>query len=119
MEMLCHCGSARLEVDAQLAEVLFEERDWDVLGPEIGGILWSRHLAYRQQSPRLLLLNPQHIDLHVPDFVQPDPLRYADGSASVHPHAYSRVLDAEVVEERGHAEPLRGCPYQCVELRLA
>ena len=99
MELLRHGGSAVLELQTQLPEVLLDQRYPDVLRAEIARILRPGDLGDREEPARELLLEPQDIHLEVPDFVQAAALRDPDGGRSVHPDGDLGVAHAEVREQ--------------------
>jgi hypothetical protein len=85
MELLRDSCSPICKVDVQLPKVLLKEGDGDILRAEVGRVARAGDLHDRQQPPRHLLLEPQHIYLDVPHFVQAHPLRHANGGAGIHP----------------------------------
>ena len=69
VELLSHSRASGLEVHAELAEVLFEERDGDMICATVGWVPRPRYFGYGKQPPGLLLLNPQDVDLYMSDLI--------------------------------------------------
>ena len=51
VELLSHSRAPGLEVHVELAEVLLEERNGDILGAKIGRTPQPRYFCYREQPP--------------------------------------------------------------------
>ena len=107
MELLCDSCSPICKVYVQLHEALLKEGDGDIFRAEVGRVARAGDLDDRQQPPRHLLLEPQHIHLDVPQLVQAHSLRHADGGAGIHPDDNSWIGHSEVGQERADAKPLR------------
>ena len=68
---------------------------------------WGPAIFFIGSSLRLLLLQPENVDLNVSHFVEARSLRHADCGAGIHADANSRARNLEVSEEERHADPLR------------
>ena len=91
VELLCNGSPTSNHLEFQMAQVLVQEGDRDILRPHVGRVPWPRNLPERQKSPRLLLLNPEDIDLDMPRFGNALVQDNSDGCASVHPDAGPHV----------------------------
>jgi len=100
VQLLCNRGATLGKLQAQLTEVLLHQCHADVLGAEIARVARPWYLADGQHPARSLFLNPEHVNLYVPDFVEALPLRHPDGSTGVHAKSNFGMVKAEVLQER-------------------
>ena len=96
VELLCNGSPAGNHLEVQLAQVLVQEGDRDIIRPHVGRVPWPRNLPERQKSPGLLLLNPEDIDLDMAQFGDALALDNSNGCARVHPDTGPHVRAAEI-----------------------
>ena len=65
------------------------------------GVLRPRDLVDREHAAGYLVLDPQHVNLDVPNLIEPSPLRHSDRGARVHTQPDLREMHAEVLEQGG------------------
>ena len=119
VQLLGHRGASGSGLEVQLGQVLLHQRDSDVLRAHVRWVLWPGDLAQGHEASRLLLLNPEHVHLHVPELPQTLPLDDPDRGAGVHPDAEPEVVYPEIAEESEDPEPLSRCSNHGVKFGLA
>ena len=96
VELLCNGSPASNHLEVQLAQVLVQAGDRDILCPHVGRVPWPRNLPGRQKSPGLLLLNPEDVNLDMAQFTNALALGNSNGRARVHSDAGPHVRAAEI-----------------------